>query len=187
MTTLLRTLPGLFRERLDALLPEVTGTRFVATSGSGYACREADNRITSPYAFCSARGGPQARRASASAEVIAATSGLAGGPVTCHTATYLLYDEGQYVGCHTDRAGCDVNLLVLLAGGPCSVALSTSEVHRPVAEVLRMAQRGEGFLVGTEDVPLEAPGDAVAFRATIVPHQRRPVASPLLLLSLCFD
>lgn len=172
---------------VTALVDEASRLSFTHLESTRFGIRVRDRRLTSSYDFASARGGRAAMNVIASHDDFGEMArGLAGKSVEFSSATYLLYEVGSFMGTHTDRAGCEINLLFLLRGPATSLELFPEHAGTDMETLLTLARRGEGLLSNGTHVPLSAIGDGVVFQSGSIPHQRRHAAAPLLLFSACF-
>jgi hypothetical protein len=173
-------------EATALLRSEAAGLKFVHHKSSNYGVKAEEARITSPFDMASTEGLGFCRELAESDLLNEAGVSLLGGQVGLSSCTYILYDSGSFIGLHTDRPGCEVNVLVLLAGGPTAAEFRPFRPDETVRDLLPLSRAGGGLVDDTMSIHLDDPGDAVIFRATELPHQRRQSPSPLLLLSICY-
>jgi hypothetical protein len=173
-------------ETTQLLRGEASTLDFVHVQSQNFGIKSAEARITSPFNMATAQGLGYCVEVAHSPALLDTTARMLGTVTSFSACNFLLYDRGAFIGIHTDKPGCEVNVLVLLAG-PATVAefrpLGQGET---VADLLARSRDGDGLVGGTVTVPLTGPGDGVVFRAADIPHQRRPQTDPLLLLSICY-
>jgi hypothetical protein len=172
---------------VQRLIEEAAGSKFIRTVGTKFGARLSPCRITSPFDMASTPGSSVAREVATSPGALEALRGLTSSEVVLSAATYILYNEGSFIGVHNDRDKCELNLLMLLVGEPTVFEFLPSLVDAPAEVLFDKAKAGNGFIDGGETVPLLTRGSAVAFVGSLLPHQRRPVsAGSVLNLSLCY-
>lgn len=174
------------RDVLDSLRNEAALLEFVRTKSQNFGIKPAEQRITSPFDLASTRGTGACVALARSPALLSFVEDLHGGRLRFTTCNYLLYDIGSYIGLHTDRLGCEVNALFLLAGPPTVVELRPRTPAESIRALLQLSRDGDGIVEDAERIPLNEPGDAVVFLSGAVPHQRRPSRNAMLLLSVCF-
>lgn len=173
--------------RASALVDEASKCTFVRNVGTTYGAKVSPRRVTSPYDMASAPAGVAAHSLATSEEATSLLGWFTGASLRLTGMTYVFYVPGSFIGVHTDRSGCVVNLLVQLAGEPTFFESFPALVDESATAVFHLAKRGQGFIDGGDLVPLAGSGSAVAFVGSVLPHQRRPATEPLLMLSLCYD
>lgn len=176
-------LPGDVTERLRA---EAAALEFVHHKSDKYGVKPAEARITSSFDMATTEGNGFCRELAESDILHKASDALLGVPTVLSSCTYILYGVGSFIGIHTDRPGCEVNALILLGGGPAVAEFRPFKPGETVRDLLAVCRSNGGFVGDCITAPLAAQGDSVLFRATELPHQRRPCAEPLLLLSVCY-
>ncbi|MFA1542194.1 hypothetical protein [Actinomadura monticuli] len=171
---------------MERLLDEAAGCPFTRTAGSAFGAKVRPRRVTSPFDMASASGSEVAVTLGESDTAFSVLRTFTPVPLRLSATTYVLYSKGSFIGVHTDRAGCELNLLVVLSGAPTEFEYAPALAREPAPTIFELARQGGGFIAETERVALARRGDAVAFVGSVLPHQRRPVTEPLLMLSLCY-
>jgi len=171
---------------VQVLREEASTLEFVHLQSSNFGIKADEGRITSPYNMASTPGIGFSSELAQSSKMMSLGESFLGSNITFSSSVFILYDTGGYIGLHTDRPGCEVNALILLAGPPTVVELRPRGADESIHELLELSKRGRGLVEGGSTVPLSQPGDCVFFRSVEIPHQRRPTPEPLLLLSLCY-
>ena len=122
-----------------------------------------------------------------SPELRRTASELAGQEMTPTYSGYLYYEDGDYIGLHTDLPACELTFLAPV-GPDCPPLV----VHRELAglppERLKdLAEAAGGAPEGGNALPI-VPGSLVALFGGGLPHQTRPVATdrPAVVATLCF-
>lgn len=172
---------------VSALIAEASGGRFVRNSGTIFGAKDVPRRVTSPFDFATSRGGPVAESLGDGRGHEIARAAADGNDISLDSATYVLYQQASFIGFHTDRKGCDLNLLLLLSGEGTHFEFFPSLTETPAGELFALAKASSGFVEGNAEFALPRPGTGVRFLGSRLPHQRRPVTSTLLMLSLCYE
>lgn len=173
-------------EAIALLRSEAESLQFVHAQSENFGIKPAEARITSPFNMATARGTNYCVELANDTLLVETAQRLLERPVVFSACNYILYDSGSFLGLHTDRPGCEINALILLAGESSVVELRPLKPEESVHDLLRLSRLGRGLVDDTDVVPLPEPGAAVVFHATEIPHQRRPPSGPLLLLSICY-
>lgn len=171
---------------VESLIDEAAGIEFTRIVGTKFGAKISPRRITSPFDLASAPGGEVAGQVAASDEAATALRQLTTDELALTATTYVLYDTASFIGLHTDRSGCDLNLLIALVGAPTTFEFFPALVDEPAPAVFDMAKEGSGFITGGNTIELPIAGASVAFVGSVLPHQRRHTSEPVLMLSLCY-
>jgi hypothetical protein len=171
---------------VESLIDEAAQSNFTRIVGTKFGAKVSPRRITSPLDLASAEAGEAAAHLSSSAEARAALSMLSSEELALTATTYVLYDRGSFIGLHTDRSGCDLTLLTALVGAPTTFEYFPTLVDEPAPTVYEVAKGYAGLIDGGETIELSVPGASVAFIGSVLPHQRRHAAEPVLMVSLCY-
>jgi hypothetical protein len=171
---------------IEPLINEAAMSDFTRIVGTKFGAKVSPRRITSPFDLASADAAESATQPSTSATAKEALSRLSSRDLALTATTYVLYDRGSFIGLHTDRSGCDLNLLTVLVGAPTTFEYFPELVHEPAPAIYEMAKSHAGLIDGGETIELSVPGASVAFIGSVLPHQRRHAAEPVLMLSLCY-
>lgn len=98
------------------------------------------------------------------------------------SVAFVLYEPEDYTGLHTDKQSCSLTLVALLSGQSHTVEFA----GRAWSLMDRSWAKSPTFLEAARRETLSAPGEAVVFGGTAIPHQRRPSALATVILTACF-
>jgi hypothetical protein len=186
MTTPFHLSYSIPNEIVVQLKQEAAELDFVHVKSKNFGIRLTENRITSPFDYASTRTTGQALAIANSASLIRTCEQLVGKTIRLDACNFLLYSKGAFIGLHTDRPGCEVNALFLIAGPPTVVELRPRTEYETIRDLLRLSKAGDGIVDGTLKIGLPHPGASVIFLSGQVPHQRRHTDYTILLLSICY-
>lgn len=133
-------------EVVNNLIHEASTLDFSRVTNDKFAIQRAQRKLTSPFDLALADASGRCLQFAQSAMALSWVHDFTGSEVGRVSCTYLAYGEGSYMGCHTDRIGCDANLLLLLAGGATVFELHPDYRATGMDELLEMSRVGRGFI-----------------------------------------
>lgn len=163
-------------------------SKFSLRRGDSYAVRRDENILTTPYRMATSTATGEAVRHVADIACKEICRTIPDRKFTLDSSSFILYRKDDFIGLHTDRAGCEKNALILLAGPSTYFELFPEiSIHNLPRDFLNNLSKTNGIYTNhAVRLPLEQPGDCAIFPGRQIAHQRQPCSEPLLFLSLCF-
>jgi hypothetical protein len=114
-------------------------------------------------------------------------SHLADAPVEPTYSGYLFYEDGDFIGLHTDLPACELTLLVAIGDGCPPVVVHPELAGMPAEELKALSETSRGAPQGGLALPI-VPGSAVALFGGGLPHQTRPIPQgrASVVATLCY-
>jgi hypothetical protein len=114
-------------------------------------------------------------------------SHLADAPVEPTYSGYLFYEDGDYIGLHTDLPACELTLLVAIGDGCPPLVVHPELAGMPPEELKALSERSHGAPQGGLALPI-VPGSVVALFGGGLPHQTRaiPQGRASIVATLCY-
>jgi hypothetical protein len=100
---------------------------------------------------------------------------------------YLYYEEGDFIGLHTDLPACELTLLVAVGNSCPSLVVHPELVGRDGGQLKTLSEASGGAPEGGLALPI-VPGSAIALFGGGLPHQTRPIAPgrASIVATLCY-
>jgi hypothetical protein len=100
---------------------------------------------------------------------------------------YLFYEDGDFIGLHTDLPACELTLLVAVGDDCPPLVVHPELAGMPAEELKALSETSHGAPAGGLALPI-VPGSAVALFGGGLPHQTRPILQgrASVVATLCY-
>jgi hypothetical protein len=122
-----------------------------------------------------------------SAELRNLASELTDGVAEPTYSGYLFYEDGDFIGLHTDLPACELTLLVAVADDCPALVVHPELAGMQPEELKALSEASHGAPNGGLALPI-VPGSAIALSGGGLPHQTRPIprGRASIVATLCY-
>ena len=127
------------------------------------------------------------RNVHASSRMLDLAADLAGRPMEPTYSGYLYFEDGDFIGLHTDLPACELTFLAPVAAECPPLVVHPELVGRRPEELKEFSAAAQGSPAGGVSLPI-VPDSLVALFGGGLPHQTRRVktTAPSIMATLCY-